>query len=65
MPLLRTRGLDNVPRRGVVGRVTAFQLGGPKSILRDVGDLNLYPRTGCVSFVFCPVLSVAVALTFC
>ena len=49
---------------GVVVGVTAFQLGGPCSIPGGVRNFKFYPGTGCVSFVFCPVLSPPVALTF-
>ena len=40
---------------GMVGRISAFQLGGQGSIPGGVKDFNLYPGTECVSFVFCPV----------
>ena len=46
-------------------RVPAFQPGGPGSIPVGVRNLNSYPGIGCVSFVFCPVLSSAEALTLC
>ena len=53
-------------RRGVFGRIPAFQFGGPGSIPGGVWNFNFYPGTGCVSFVvFCPVLSSVVALTLC
>ena len=42
-----------------------FQLGGSDSSPRVVRNFNIYPGTECVSSVFCPVLSLAVALTFC
>ena len=39
-------------RRGVVGRVPAFQLGGgPGLIPSGVRNFNSYPGTGCVFFV--------------
>ena len=51
---------------GVVGRIPAFQLCAPGSIPGGVRDFNLYPGTGCVYFyLFCLVLSLAVALSFC
>ena len=37
-----------IRRHGVVGRVSAFQLGGPGSIPYGVGNFNSYPGTGCV-----------------
>ena len=54
-----------ISRRGVVGRVPAFNPGGPGLIPGGVGYFNFYPETGYVSFVFCPVLSTAVALILC
>ena len=45
----------------VVGRVPAFQPGGPGSIPGGVRNFNFCPGIGCVSFVFCPVLSLAEA----
>ena len=54
-----------IRHRGVVGRVPAFQNGGPGSIPDGVRNFNSYSGIGCVSFVFCPVLSPAEALTFC
>ena len=54
-----------VRRNGVVGRVSAFHPRGKVSITGAVRNVNFYPGTGCVSFVFCPVLSLTVALTFC
>ena len=52
-------------RRGVVGRVPAFQPSGPGSIPGEVRNVNVCPGIGCVSFVFCPVLSSVEALTLC
>ena len=52
-------------RAGVVGGVPAFQHGGPGSIPGGVRNFNSYPGIGCVSFVFCPVLSPTEALTLC
>ena len=54
-----------IRRRGVVRRVPAFQLGGLGKIPGEVRIFNLFPEIGCVSFVFCPVLPLAVALTLC
>ena len=55
-----------IRRRGVVGRVPAFQLGGPGSIPDGVRNFNFCPGIGCVSFVcVCPVLSSAEALALC
>ena len=54
-----------IRRRGVVGRVPAFQPGGPGSIPGEVRNINFCPGIVCVSFVFCPVLSSAEALTLC
>ena len=48
----------NLRRRGVVGRVPAFQLGGPDSTPDRVMDFNFYPGTGCVFFV-CSALCVS------
>ena len=55
----------HIRRRGVVARVPAFQPGGPGSIPGGVRNFNFCPWIGCVSFVFCPVLSPAEALTLC
>ena len=52
-----------IRRRGVVGRVPAFQPNGPGSIPGGVRNFNFCPGIGCVSFVFCTVLSPAEALT--
>ena len=41
----------------MVGKVPAFQPSGQDSVPGKVRDFNLYPGIGCVSFVFCPVLS--------
>ena len=49
--------------RGVVGKIPAFQPGGPGLIPDWVKNFNFYSGSGCVSFVFCPMLSPAVALT--
>ena len=49
--------------RGVVGKSPAFQPGGPGSIPDVVTNFNFYSGTGRVPFVFCPILSPAVALT--
>ena len=51
-------------RDGMVDRVPAFQPGCLGSIPGRVRDFNLYLGTGCVSFVFCPMWSLAVILTF-
>ena len=40
-----------ISRRGVVGRVPAFQPGGPGSIPGGVRNFNFCPGIGCVSFV--------------
>ena len=40
-----------VRRRGVVGRVSAFQPDGPGSIPGGVRNFNFYAGTRCVSFV--------------
>ena len=53
---------SSVHRRGVAGNVPAFQLCGPGSVPGGVKNFNFYPGTGCVSFVFCPELSLAVVL---
>ena len=50
---------------GVVGRVPTFQPGYPGSITCAVRNVHFYPGTGCVSFVFSSVLSLAVALALC
>ena len=52
-------------RHVVVGRVPAFQPGGLGSIPGGVRNFNSYPGIDCVSFAFCPVPSVAEALTLC
>ena len=49
----------------VVDRVPAFQPGGPHFIPGEVRDSNLYPGTGCMPFVFCPVLSLEQARRPC
>ena len=49
--------------RGVVGKNPAFQPGGPGSIPHGFRNFNFYSGTGRVPFVFCPILSPAVALT--
>ena len=54
-----------IRRRDVVGRVPAFKPGGPGSIPGGMSNFNSYPGIGCVSFVFCPVLSSAEGLTLC
>ena len=41
----------SIRRRGVVGRVPAFQPGGPGSIPGGVRNFNFCPGIGCVSFV--------------
>ena len=47
--------------RGVVGRVPAFQPGGPGSIPVGVKKYNFYSEIACVTFAFfCPVLFLAV-----
>ena len=40
-----------IRRRGVVGRVAAFQPDGPCSIPGGISNFNFYPEIGCVSFV--------------
>ena len=40
-----------ISRSGVVGRVPAFQPGGPGSIPGGVRNFNFCPEIGCVSFV--------------
>ena len=40
-----------IRRRGVAGRVPAFQPGGPGSIPGEVRNFNFCPGIGCVSFV--------------
>ena len=40
-----------IRRRGVVGRVSAFQPGCPGSIPGGVRNFNFCPGIGCVSFV--------------
>ena len=62
---LKEMGCDAIRRRGVVGRVHAFQPGGPGSIPGAVRNFNFCPGIGCVSFVFYPVLSYDEALTLC
>ena len=52
-------------RSDVMVIIPAVQPGGPGSIIDGVRQFNLYPGIWYVSFVFCPVLSLAVALTFC
>ena len=52
-----------IRRRGVVGRVPAFQPGGLGSISGGVRNFNSYPGIQCVSFVC--VLSAAEVLTLC
>ena len=57
-----------VRRRGVVDRIPAFQAVGSGFIPARVGDLNLYPGTGCVSFicvVYCVVSGGGPAVIFC
>ena len=52
-----------IRRRGVVGRVPAFQPGGPGSVLAGSGILISVLGLGvCPLSVFCPVLSSAEAL---
>ena len=46
-----TINMEIVRRRGVVGRVPAFQLGDPGSIPCGIRNFNFYPGTRCVSFV--------------
>ena len=41
-----------IRRRGVVGRIPAFQPGGSGSIPGRVRYFNCYPGIGCASFVF-------------
>ena len=40
-----------VRRRGMVGRVPAFERSGPSSVLDRVRNFNLSPRTACVSLI--------------
>ena len=49
----------------MVDRVPAFQPGGLGSIPGGEKNINFYPGTGCVFFVFCPMLPLPEALTFC
>ena len=49
--------------RAVVGKIPAFQSGGPGSIPDGVRNFNFYSGTGCLPFVLSPILSPAVALT--
>ena len=46
-----------IRRCGVVGRISTFQPGDPGSIPGGITDFNLYPRTGCMSFVLSSVVS--------
>ena len=55
--------LVTIRRRGVVNRVLASQPGSPGSISSRIRIFYFYPGTGCLFFVFCPVLSPAVVLT--
>ena len=56
----------NIRRRGVVGRVPAFQPGAPGSIPGGVRNLISVLGLGvCPLSVFCPVLSSAEALALC
>ena len=43
--------ISGIRRRGVVGRVPAFQTGGPGSIPGEVRNFNFCPGIGSVSFV--------------
>ena len=43
--------LKLIRRRGVVGRVPAFQPGSPGSITGGVRNFNFCPGIGCLSFV--------------
>ena len=56
---------NRIRRRGMVGRVPAFQPGSLGPIPGRVRNFNFCPGIGCVPFVFCPVLSSAEALTLC
>ena len=47
----------------MIGRFSAFQFGGPGSIPGKVRDFKVHPGTGVCPHVFCPVLSLAVALS--
>ena len=58
-------GWHPIRRRGMVGRVPVFQPVGPGSIPSGVGNFNFCPGIGCVSFVFCLMLSPAEVLTLC
>ena len=40
----------SICRRGLIGRVPAFQPGGPDSIPGGVRNFNFCPGIGCVSF---------------
>ena len=55
---LRTVAALEIRRRGVVGRVPAFQSSVPGSILGGKRNFNSYHGIGCVSFVC--VLSCAI-----
>ena len=43
--------LKLIHRRGVVGRVFTFQIGGTGSIPGEVRNFNISPETGCESIV--------------
>ena len=51
--------------RGIFDTVPAFEPAGPGSITGEVRNFNFSPGIGRVSFVFCPMLSPAEALTLC
>ena len=51
--------------RGVFDRIPAFEPGGPGSIPGWVRNFNFCPGIAHVSFVFCPMLSLAEVLTLC
>ena len=56
-----------VRRRSVVAIIPALQPGRPGSIPGGNRIFNFYTGTECVNYLslFCPVLSLAVALMFC
>ena len=58
--------LKQIRSCGVVGRVPTFQSGGPGRFPAGSGILISVLGLGvCPSYVFCPVLSLAEALTLC
>ena len=69
-PALKSKARENwiqfirINCRGVVGRVSVFHPGCPGSIPGAVRNFSFYSGTECVSFVLCPMLSLAVPLSF-